>query len=132
MRTARPIEEAAGEQLPTSPCYLMLPEAGKGLQWIASAKREWRLPDGKPAIEAIASAAGVNWQNIFKLKRAPATPPANKTMARLVKAGAAAHGVPRHRAQELLFWFFDPEDPGDVDRLTSYLSDGSQLQASAL
>lgn len=133
MRTARPIREAAAavDQLPTSPCFLMLPEAGKGLQWIASAKREWRLPDGKPAIEAIATAAGVNWQNAFKLKKSPVTPPANKTMARLVRLAASAHGVPRDAALKRLFWFFDPDDPSDVERLTSYLLGGTDLQVSA-
>lgn len=108
----------------------MRPELDKGLYWIASAKCEWRLPDGKPAIEAIAVAAGVNWQNFFKLKKALATPPANKTIARLVKMASAAHGVSRRTAHERLVWFFDPDEPDDVERLTTYLADGAEVQGA--
>lgn len=131
MRTADAIGRAGSlvDQLPTSPCYLMRPETNAGLHWIASAKCEWRQPDGKPAVEAIASAAGINWQNFFKLKKALATPPANKTIARLVKVGSSAHGVSRGAAHERLFWFFDPEDPGDVQRLMDYLQSESQPAA---
>jgi len=108
----------------------MRPEQDKGLHWIASAKREWRMPDGKPAIEAIAVAAGVNWQNFFKLKKALATPPANKTIARLVKVASAAHGVSRRTAHERLVWFFDPDEPDDVERLASYLADSTLTQGA--
>lgn len=130
MRTARIAPEML-DRLPTSPCYLVCPEADKGLQWIASAKSEWRLPDGKPAIEAIAGDAGVNSANMFKLKKALTTPPANKTMARLVKIAASAHGVPLLDAQQFLFWFFDPENPQDVERLIAYLEDGARWTALA-
>lgn len=130
MRTSNTAGRAGtlDEQLPTSPCYLMRPEPTAGLQWIASARPEWRRPDGKPAVDVIASAAGISWQNFFRLKKALTTPPANKTIARLVKTAAAAHRVARRTAHERLFWFFDPDDPDDVERLLSYLEDDAAEQ----
>lgn len=119
------------ERMPTSPCYLMRREADEGLQWVASAKREWRLADGKPAIKPLAAAVGVSFQNVYKIGEAPALPPANPTMARLVKIASAAHRVPRETAQARIFWFFDPDDPDDVERLAAYLADVDERPARA-
>lgn len=121
-------------RLPTSPCYLVCFEQGTGLQWVASARREWRLPDGRPALEAIAHSAGVSGTHVFRLKKAPAMPPGNKTMARLVKIAAKAHGVSWLTAQSRIFWFFDPDNPSDVRRLTAHLQsddlDAAELRAA--
>lgn len=135
MRTApKEVREAGECRLPTSPCYLMRFEKDKGLQWIANARRDWRLSDGRPAVKAIAEAAGLNWQHMFKTRKAPTTPPDNKTMAHLVKLAAEAHSVPRPTAQARIFWFFDPDDARDVERLTTYLqpdeADVTELRAA--
>lgn len=114
-------------RLPTSPCYLLSHEDGEGLNWTASAKREWRHTDGRPAVETIAEAAGVDWRNVFKLRANPTTPPSNPTMARLEKISASAHKVTRATARARLFWFFDPEDADDIARLTGYLNDRNEL-----
>lgn len=121
-------------QLPAKACYLLRVEPDKGLQWVASAKREWRLQDGHPALKEIAAAAGVTFQHMFKLRKAPAQAPGNRTMAGLVKIAAHAHAVPREAAQARIFWFFDPENPRDVERLTAYLqpdeADVAELRAA--
>lgn len=122
MNLERPHRVAESAQLPTSPCYLVQFETGKGLQWLASARHDWQLTDGRPAIIALADAAGISGTHLFRLKAAPATPPGNHTIARLVKLGAKVHRVAREVAEDRLFWFFDPERPADVERLRGYIA----------
>lgn len=112
---------ACRSQLPLSPCYLVRCGSGEGLQWLAGAKGEWQLSDGRPAIAAIAEAAGVSGTHVFRLKAAPAMPPGNMTMARIVKIAAQAYGISQSTAQDQLFWLFDPDSPRDVRRLTGYM-----------
>lgn len=109
-------------RLPSSPCYLLRFEEGFGLEWVAGVCRDWRLSDGRPALIPIALAAGVTGTHMFRLKKAPAMPPGNTTMAGLVKITAEAAGVSRRTAHERLFWFFDPADAGDVARLLAHLA----------
>jgi len=116
------------DQLPASPCYLLRPELDKGLRWVASAKPEWQLQDGRPAIEAIADAAGLTGTHMFRLRKAPSMPPGNKVIASLVKIGSKAHRVPRETAHARLFWFFDPDNANDVARLTAYLQPASDYE----
>lgn len=124
MEATRRKAAAPGERhkLPTTPCYLLRPDADGGIQWIAAAKDQWRLPDGRPAIETIANAAGVTPAHMWRIKAAPATPPGNKLMAGLVNIAAQAHGTTRDDALARICWFFDPADRADVAQLEGYLA----------
>lgn len=86
------------------------PGSHEGLRYIASAKPAFRHQDGRPNIEAIAGAAGVDWRNLYRLRKDPSSPPSEYTVGALVALAASVRGVTPLTAQGRIFWFDDPRD----------------------